>query len=120
MKLRFEVKRLAPSFNGSKGLIRMHYHAYRKLRDSWTMELMSQRRAPLRLHGVHVRINRFYAKQPLDLDNLYASCKIPLDALRHSLVLRDDDPEAVLTLSVKQEKVSTMDKQKTVIWITSE
>jgi hypothetical protein len=54
-----------------------------------------------------------YRKRAMDEDNLYGACKILLDALRHpsprskkhSLgLIKDDSPNIIRSLSVKQEK----------------
>lgn len=104
-----DVPLLAPSLNGSKGLIRMHHHAYKRERERWVMEILA---ATLprdrRDHSpCHVTITRFYCPHPLDYDNLYASAKLPLDALRHAGLLADDDPDCVLGLVMHQVRVKS-------------
>lgn len=114
----FEVPLLAPSLNGPKGLIRMHWATYRRVRERWTLEIRSQLgpRRP-RLAQSRVEVVRRYATHALDPDNLAASLKVPLDALRHAGVIADDDPDSVL-ISFRQEKVATRKEEGTTITVT--
>lgn len=68
-----------------------------------------------------------YRKRQMDEDNLYGACKIILDALRNpsprskkpSLgIIKDDSPNIIRTLSVKQEK--SPDKTTRVLLKVSE
>ena len=111
------IPELAPSLNGSRGLMRMHWASYKKIRDRWTYLVKAEANGH-RFKQAEVRIRRYYSRQPLDLDNLYAASKIPLDALRHARVLPDDDPQCVTALRVTQEKVETVSDERTVIELT--
>jgi Holliday junction resolvase RusA-like endonuclease len=118
--IEFSVPMLAPSLNGSKGLMRMHWATYKKVREKWTLLLRAQanlHRSVNKIEQCEVVIFRHFASQPLDLDNLYAASKIPLDALRHSGVLAEDDPSVVRSLECIQFKVSKRADQKTIIHI---
>ena len=114
--LTISIPRLAPSLNGGKGLMRMHHAAYRRVREAWVYEVLAAlsdtRRAPV---PCAVTITRRYAVHPLDLDNLYAAAKVPLDALRHAGVIPDDDPACVASLACVQEKVAKKAEQETII-----
>jgi Holliday junction resolvase RusA-like endonuclease len=117
-RLRIRIPALAPSLNGSKGLMRMHHRTYSKVRDAWTWDAkaaVSTCDAPLPVPPCRVEIVRHYASHPLDLDNLYAACKVPLDALRKAGVLRDDDPDCVTDLRCRQRKVAARKDQQTII-----
>jgi len=110
------IPRLAPSLNGSKGLIRMHWAEYKRVRNMWTLEVRAAAgigRRPLDRFTCH--ITRFYCPTALDLDNLYAAAKVPLDALRHSSIISEDNPEALISLTCNQERVATKKEVRTEI-----
>ena len=109
---------LAPSLNGSNGLIRMHYHRYAQIKETWIWSIKEEsrnRKAPI---PCRIELLRMYAVLPLDLDNLYASCKIPLDALRSARVIPEDDPSCVAGLYCRQEKVAKKSQQGTLILLS--
>lgn len=122
MVLEFSVPILAPSLNGSKGLMRMHFHAYRKVRDQWgslfRLKANHFPRGTFPVKECEVKIVRYYCPHPLDLDNLYASCKIPLDAMRHAGILVEDDPGVVTALDCRQFKVPKKNQIETRITLT--
>lgn len=111
------IPQLAPSLNGNKGLIRLHYQQYKKVKENWIWLIRAE---PFdKVEGsCKVQINRYYASQPLDIDNLYAACKVPLDALQRAGVIRDDNPDIVTALTCRQFKVSKKIEQRTEIIIT--
>lgn len=98
--------------------MRMHWKTYSEIRDRWTWQIKAACRVSV--ERASIEIERFYAGQPLDLDNAYAACKVPLDALRHAGVIKDDDPESVVGLKVRQHKVSRRKNERTRIIITAE
>lgn len=110
--LTLSVPVLAPSLNT---LLRTHYRDRGRDRDKWTALLRHvagrRRSAP----PCAVAIVRRYASRPLDLDNLYAAAKVPLDALVRAGILPDDDPTCVASLTCTQEKVPTRLEQGTTI-----
>lgn len=108
---------LAPGLNGSKGLMRMHHQAYRRLRDKWVWLIRSE--APRAGYSkCRIRITR-YAQGPfMDPDNLVSTAKLPLDALRRAGVITDDDPLSVVSLEVRQERVRKIVDRRTVIEIS--
>ena len=111
--MRFFIPELPPGLNGDKGLIRMHFHAYRKVKDKWQWmlrEAVGTQKAP---HPCKITMERYYATQPLDPDNAFASCKIPFDAMRAIGFLVDDNTACVASLSVPQFKVKTKKEQGT-------
>jgi Holliday junction resolvase RusA-like endonuclease len=113
------IPRLAPSLNGSGGLIRMHHQAYKRLRDQWSLEILAEalrhHRGRGKLERFSCQITRFYCPHPLDLDNLYAAAKVPLDALRHAGLIVEDNPEALVSLTCNQERVATKKEVRTEI-----
>ena len=113
--LTLDIPRLAPGLNALRG---MHYHTYRKLRDVW-QALVRASAGRSRFKGrVRIAIERRYARNPLDLDNLYASAKIPLDALQRAGIIPNDNPEILVSLSCTQRKVPKTSMEGTTIEIT--
>lgn len=110
------VAKHAPSLNGSKGLMRMNWRAYRKVCESWLWRVRACG-VPAEVYPAGVQIVRYYCRLPLDLDNLYAAAKVPLDVLCKSGWLRDDDPDALTWLKCHQAKVDREDEERTEIHI---
>ena len=111
--MRFFIPELPPGLNGDKGLIRMHFHAYRKVKEKWQWmlrEAVGTEKAP---SPCTIWVKRMYASQPMDIDNAYSSIKIPLDAMRAVGMIPDDDPSCVMGITVLQEKVKTKKEQGT-------
>lgn len=111
------IPMLAPGLNGDKGLIRMHFAAYKKVKDSWTWALKAATRekAPI---PCSIVIERYYAVHAMDVDNCYATAKLPIDSLRAAGILTDDDPSCVSSLQVRQMKVGSKKEERTRIIIT--
>lgn len=116
MPTTLRIPALAPGLNGPKGLVRMHHHAYRKVRDAWcALILAATTPAERRDHApCAVTITRRVV-QRMDVDNAYATAKVPLDALRRAGLLSDDAPECVTSLTVREERVGTRGECGTVI-----
>lgn len=112
------VPMLAPGLNGSNGLIRMHFTTYKKVKDKWTRAIRERCNARAST-PCSILVERYYATHAMDLDNLYSTVKIPLDALRSSGVIPEDDPSCVEALKVVQIKVAKKVDQHTRITITS-
>lgn len=118
MSIVLTISELAPSLNGSGGLIRMHWSAYGRIKDRWTV-LVREAAGLQRMKGpCTMLMERYYAQTPLDFDNLYASVKIPGDALRAAKIIQEDNPEIVTSLVCHQFKVATKKEQRTVITLT--
>ncbi len=108
------IDELAPGMNV---LMRMHFRTYGKLRDKWQTWLRSLA-GTARFHKpCEVRIVRYYAGVPMDLDNLWSTGKVPLDALVRAGILPSDNPSAVTSLKVEQFKVPTKNRERTEIHI---
>lgn len=116
--LLISIPELAPGLNGAKGLMRMHHHAYKAVRDRWTWEIKAAANGH-RFIRCSVEIERHYATHAMDADNLYSTAKAPLDALRHANIIPDDDPESVASLVVMQTKVATKKEERTTIRLTA-
>lgn len=112
------VPMLAPSLNGPKGLMRMDHRSYRRVREAWLAAVLAATGHRGDLSPCAVTVVRHYCPHPLDLDNLYASAKVPLDALRHAGLLADDDPSCVVSLSMHQQRVATKKDVRTSILLT--
>ena len=101
--LTIDIDEIAPGLNSRNGLMRMHHRAYTALRNKWQVLVRSQVGVPaLVADRVHVTITR-RTRRKMDVDNLYASAKIPLDAIRKVGLIRDDDPDTVVSLTMRQE-----------------
>jgi Holliday junction resolvase RusA-like endonuclease len=98
-----------PGLNGSNGLIRAHWTKRRKMAADCLLRTLAALPSKQRIAGpLRLRYTRRYARQPLDLDNLAASIKLPLDALVKAGVLEDDNPRVISELVTRQEKVATV------------
>lgn len=97
-------------------MMRMHYRKYKRLRDTWTMLVRSEARG-VRFDKCIIRITRYNTGGGMDPDNLVSTAKLPLDALRHAGVIKDDDPLSVVSLDVRQEQVRRVSDRRTVIEI---
>ncbi len=111
------IPHLAPGLNV---LMRMHYHSYKKERDKWHYMVRSAAGRLRLARPVSIHIHRRYAGKPMDRDNLYSAAKIPLDALRYSKIIPDDDRSAVVSLKCTEEKVGKRSEQCTIIKIQEE
>lgn len=89
---RAEIPTATPSLNKVK---RMHFHAYRRLREQYETILRS------RMHGFdlangmrQVAITRWGSRE-LDLDNFVGGCKPLVDALKRCGLIVEDSPKYV-------------------------
>lgn len=108
------IEDLAPGMNT---LLRMNIHTYKRERDKWQVMVRSAFGTHKIIGKCEVHIARFYATNPMDLDNLWSTCKIPLDAMVRAGVLPADDPQCVTTLKCEQFKVPTRNREATEITI---
>lgn len=116
-EIRIEIPRLAPGLNGPKGLMRMHFGEYKKEKEKWMWWLKKSALSAKAPIPCSIEIQRYYAKQPMDVDNVYSTAKIPLDSMRENGILADDNPNHVSALAVHQIKVAKLAEEKTVIII---
>ena len=111
--MKFYIKELAPGLNV---MLRQHFRTRGCIRDRWTTEILAQREGgPINLRKVRILIRRYFARNPLEIDNLYASAKIPLDALVRAGILLDDSLEVLLDLRMTQHKVARVYQEGTEI-----
>lgn len=98
--------------------MRMHFGEYKKEKVKWQWWLKKEAGTLKAPSPCRIEMHRHYAKQPMDIDNLYSTAKIPLDAMRECGILAEDNPDHVESLSMKQFKVAKIIHEKTVIIIT--
>jgi Holliday junction resolvase RusA-like endonuclease len=98
---------------------RMHWGAYKRLRDRWALEMRGQRGAMHKaVEKCTVHIKRYHVGGGIrDIDNMYSSAKVPLDALVIAGWIADDDMDHVTGLTVVQERVPHRTEQRTEITI---
>lgn len=90
-------------------LLRMHYGQRMRIKKAVAVKLMAFgseiESANNKSSRVKVEINRLYGfrKRSYDLDNLYGSCKLLLDAMVDLGIIPGDTPHHI-DLVVKQEK----------------
>jgi len=103
LRCRLTIPALPVGPNGPKGLLRMHWARRAKYNESWKwlMLLWVVRTGQDLVERGEIRIHQ-YRKRLLDIDNLYASCKPVIDALK-GLVIVDDSPDR-FSIKVTQEK----------------
>lgn len=90
--------------NGSNGLLRMHWAKRKRYSDSIELAVRAASGSPPTIVGkVMLVYTRAHRGRPMDEDNLAASAKPVLDALRRFNVIVDDRPE-LLTLHCAQAK----------------
>ena len=122
MKIILEIPLLAPGLNGPKGLMRMHFRAYGQVKITWVQWMQVQKFRLVRNRGLYplpqctVHIHREFCRGgPMDLDNLYATAKVPLDAMRSAGLIPEDNPDVVTGLLVTQAKVAKVGDTRTVM-----
>jgi hypothetical protein len=111
-----EIPDTAPMLNGDKGLMRMHYRSYMKLKDKWVLLIRSVTSAKLQ-GRVSIDYYRSSVIAP-DADNLCASFKPIGDALVANGVIEDDSFKVVSRFSAHWMKATNNKDKRTVIIIT--
>lgn len=102
--IHLEIPWLPVGPNGSKGLLRMHWTKRRIYFAEWVWKVkvgLDGGEAPGIQRG-EIWIHQ-YRTRLLDEDNLVASCKPVIDALRKCNIIVDDSPDR-FSLRVTQEK----------------
>lgn len=112
------IPELAPSLNGKRGMIRMHWTKLGKLKGRWKILVLEAAKGKRMPGTCHVKVVRYYAYTMLEWDNAYSSLKIVLDALRHSGIIQDDSDAIIGRPEVDQVKVPHRKDQRTEIFIT--
>jgi len=110
--MNFTLTTLPPSPNK-----RVHWAVKRKMRDEYAWLMIQAMGVPrLKVLGkARVDIVR-YAIRMMDKDNLYASMKQVIDALRMAHIIVDDTEEHI-TLTVTQERVHAKKDQRVEITV---
>ena len=111
--IRVELPHPTPSLNQVR---KMHWAAYARLRDQYTMIMRSH--VYQRLDGLefrHVTIDR-YGSRALDHDNLVGGAKPLLDALKKAGLIADDSPRCI-KVTYRQHKAARREC-RTVVTVT--
>jgi hypothetical protein len=82
-----------PGLNGSKGLMRMHWTARKRLATKIQLLIRSAGVPPSFKERVRVTYGRSFRAEPMDEDNLVASFKLVGDALVRLGILEGDSQE---------------------------
>lgn len=102
-----------PGLNGSKGLIRSHFSAKKKLKEKIQWLIIEQ---GVVHHKGKVKVTyRRWSWQEMDDDNFHASSKLAVDALVKCGVIEDDKPKII----AEREWIQERGKPKTEITIAS-
>jgi len=109
MKQMIFIPKLPPGLNGSKGLMRMHWAVYTKLKAKWAWLIKAER--PKKHTGPVVVTYTRVSTHKTDLDNVAASFKVVGDALVQAGILPDDSPDVITQLNVSWEKAATKKEQ---------
>jgi len=111
-RVRVEIDAISPTMNQ---LLKMHWSDVQEQKDIWTALITAKTKetveTPARL--TYVR----FSTGEMDIDNLYASLKVPIDAAVHAGVLPDDDPNCISSITAKQRAAT---ESKTVLTFESE
>lgn len=97
--LRVSIAAAPPSLNE---LLKMHWGDVHDLKKQWALLIQGKTRDAVKT-PTRLEYHR-QGKELLDVDNLYASAKVPIDACCHAGVIPDDDPEALDSLQASQSR----------------
>lgn len=101
-RIEFTITTIPPTFNQ---LLRMHWSDRTDAKETWTALIQSKTSERIRT-PVRLEYNRV-SSQTMDIENLYASLKVPIDALVRANVLPDDDPSCICSISATQTHASS-------------
>lgn len=118
-QITIKLNRLTEGMNGTDGLIRQHFYAAKRVKESIRLEILSQRPAghqpmqgPVRV--VYTR----YCHAFMDWDNAGASFKHIGDGLVAGGIIADDNPGVLAEFVPRQVKIPRKEKVYTTITIT--
>lgn len=117
MRTVLTIPELVHGLNGDKGLIRMPFRERQRLKDTWTWLFISQALGNKHKGRVKVTITRYCLKPLEDFDNLAATMKIPMDAVKAAEIIKDDKIKIIGQPTFYQIKVKSENQQKYVIEI---
>ena len=114
---RIEIPGIVAGLNGSKGLIRSHYHTQKKQKDYYQMIVQDHlNQGKARKHTGPVEINYVgYKSRLMDWDNFCASFKHLGDSLHKCGVILDDNPKIVKKFLPEQFKSKQKDQRVIII-----
>ena len=104
----FFIPYLPAGLNGPKGLIRAHWRARSKERDTVAAHVFCATRCIEKVKPpVRLIFDRHYCGKHMDPDNCAASAKHVLDAIVKEGILPDDSPDVIGEFTVKQTRVAS-------------
>lgn len=92
---------------GGNELKALHYRDYKKVRDEWQMRLMVERVPEIPTPCTLTMT--VFSSNKMDLDNVAACAKVPLDCLQRLGKLKDDSSDHITELVVRHEKCKRKD-----------
>lgn len=110
MILTFRHPDMPPANNGKDGLIRMHF---RKKKD-WITKLgwlMAEQKVDRIRNPCTCTITN-YCIIKMDWDNLASRCKLLFDSMKKNGYIKDDSPNYIVDLKMKQIRVKTKKEVK--------
>lgn len=102
-----------PSLNGNDGLLRLHWSKRKKVLEKFMWMIRGMRQDRLR-NPCTLVITNYYARVPMDWDNLAGRLKIVGDALVKLKLIKDDSPKFIESCQLSQIKVDKLDKEQLV------
>jgi len=114
VKIEFDF--LVPGLNGDKGLMRLHFRSWKKVKKTYQLIIRSQTKKKLK-----GRVRVVWERRTttlMDWDNHCASFKFVGDALVLAGVISDDKPAVISEFIPKQTKVSKRSDCKMILTIT--
>lgn len=112
-RVRLQISAVPPSLNE---LLRTHWAERHRLKKAWWALVRAEEE-----RGVCVPARLTYTRVSpgtLDIDNLYASAKVVIDALVYAGILPDDDPGCLSEVIAKQ-KTCSQGEGHTILELTS-
>ncbi len=108
MKVTLIIPENVDGLNGKNGLLRAHWSARKKKKESWSWLFLAQ--THVRFKGkVNITITRSYKTTKMDYDNLVSTGKVPLDALVKAGIIEDDNSKIIERIDYRQAKIGKND-----------
>ena len=97
-----------PTLNGPKGVKRMHFHTYTRVRKRWEM-LLKMKYPFLEIPTPSRLTFTVFSSVLLDWENACVIMKVPMDALQNNGNLAEDNPKHIVSCDLRQEKCARKD-----------
>lgn len=115
-KITFTLDFLTAGLNGNEGLVRQHFHAAAKVKNTLHLLILSQRPAGHKPIDFPVKITYIrYTSRLMDWDNACASFKHIGDALQDAGIIYNDSPEVLAVFIPKQVKCKIKEQRTEII-----